>query len=100
MTGPVPGFVAYFAECMAAYARREGVAPDVAERAVRQLFRGSGALLATTPESPAEYVEAMIRYAGTTAAGLLAMRASPIEAAVAEGLDAATQKARAIAPGA
>ena len=37
ITGPVPGFVAYFAMCVQRYAEGQGVAPEVAGRAVRQL---------------------------------------------------------------
>lgn len=97
LTGPVPGFVAYFAECMAAYASDHGVPPDIADRAVRQLFRASGEILAQETSSAAAHVEEMIRYAGTTAAGLETMRAGPLRAAIAEGLEAAYEKARRIA---
>lgn len=97
MTGPVPGFVAFFAQCMADYATARGVAPDIADRAVRQLFLAAGETMAEGAARPAEHVREMIDYAGTTAAGLEAMRASPIAEAVAEGLDAAVARARSIA---
>ena len=94
LTGPVPGFVAYFADCMIAYATKRGIEPAIADRAIRQLFRASGTVLAGEGASPGEHVREMIDYAGTTAAGLVAMRGSPIAASIEDGLDAATTKAR------
>ena len=49
LTGPVPGFVAGFAEALVAYSVERGVAPGVADRAVQQLILASGTVLATTP---------------------------------------------------
>lgn len=97
LTGPVPGFVAFFAECMVAYAEKHGVEPTVADRAIRQLFRASGTIMAEDTATPGEHVAAMIAYAGTTAAGLEAMKASPLAMAIEAGLDAAFDKARTIA---
>ena len=97
LTGPVPGFVAYYADCMVNYAVKHGVDPTIAERAMRQLFHAAGVVLAQSPTSPAEQVRAMIDYAGTTAAGLEAMRASPLAASIEQGLDAAYDKAQSIA---
>jgi pyrroline-5-carboxylate reductase len=97
ITGPVPGFVAYFADCMVANATANGVAPKIAARAVLQLFRASGITMAEAGQPPRIHVEQMIRYAGTTAAGLEVMQASPLEDAVAAGLDAAVARAKTIA---
>ncbi|MEX5729312.1 pyrroline-5-carboxylate reductase [Rhodovulum iodosum] len=96
MTGPVPGFVAYFADCMQGYATERGVPAPIAERAVRQLFLAAGQSLAGDPEGPAAQVQAMVDYAGSTAAGLTVLRAGPLAAALAEGLDAAAERARAL----
>ncbi|KGF68343.1 pyrroline-5-carboxylate reductase [Hoeflea sp. BAL378] len=96
MTGPVPGFVAFYADCMIDYAVKAGIAPAVADRAIRQLFFSAGAMLAHGQASPADHVRQMIDYAGTTAAGLSAMGNSPIREAIAEGLDAAVRKARSL----
>ena len=96
LTGPVPGFVAYFAECMAAHAVGHGVDPALADRAVRQLFHASGIAMATGAASPGEHVREMIDYAGTTAAGLEAMRKSPLAESIGRALDAAAERARAI----
>ena len=97
LTGPVPGFVAFFAEAMVSYAIAQGVAPSVAERAIRQLFYASGTILRDGADGPGEQVQAMIDYAGTTAAGLTAMRDSELADLIHRGLDAARDKARRIA---
>ncbi|MFV0301251.1 MAG: pyrroline-5-carboxylate reductase family protein [Paracoccus sp. (in: a-proteobacteria)] len=96
MTGPVPGFVAYFAECMAGYATVQGVPADLADRAARQLFLAAGRMMAEGADRPGDHVQAMVDYDGTTAAGLRAMRASGIAAGIAAGLDAAIEKTRSI----
>jgi pyrroline-5-carboxylate reductase len=94
LTGPVPGFVAYFADCMVKYAVRQGISPRVADRAVRQLFLAGGRMMAEGPASPAEHVRQMIDYAGTTAAGLNAMKDLAIAEAIADGLTAAVERTR------
>jgi pyrroline-5-carboxylate reductase len=94
LTGPVPGFVAYFADCMVGYATAKGIAPEVADRAIRQLFHASGVEMAVSRPSPADHVQAMIDYAGTTAEGLNAMKASPLADLIGAGLDAAMEAAR------
>ncbi|UWR01917.1 NAD(P)-binding domain-containing protein [Ruegeria conchae] len=96
MTGPVPGFVAYFAKCMVDHATSQGIAPDVADRAIRQLFLAGGTMLAADSASPADQVRWMIEYAGTTAAGLIAMERSTLSKAISDGLLAAADKARSI----
>ena len=96
MTGPVPGFVAYFAQCMVDHATAQGIAPDVADRAIRQLFLASALTLNDDPTTPADQVRDMVDYAGTTAAGLTNMMASPLSHAISEGLLVAAAKARTI----
>ncbi len=94
MTGPVPGFVAAFADSMARYAEDRGVDPATADRAVRQLFLAAGRMMAEGPARPREHVREMIDYAGTTAAGLLALNQAGLDEVVAKGLDAAVDKTR------
>jgi pyrroline-5-carboxylate reductase len=96
LTGPVPGFVAYYADCMVAYAVKHGIDPAVAERAIRQLFHASGIALAQSDTPMGKHVREMIAYAGTTAAGLDAMQSSPLAASIEVGLDAAFRKAQTI----
>jgi pyrroline-5-carboxylate reductase len=97
LTGPVPGFLAYYADCMIADAVAHGVDPAIAERAVRQLFHAGGVALDRSDKPPSEHVEDMIAYAGTTAAGMIAMRQSNLAAAIGQGLDAAYRRAKTIA---
>ena len=99
LTGPVPGFVAYFADCMVDYAVRHGIDEAVANRAIGQLFRASGTIFADLSKVPKEHVKEMIAYAGTTAAGLEAMKSSAIAKGIEDGLDAAYGKAQTIAGG-
>ncbi|WP_121060731.1 pyrroline-5-carboxylate reductase family protein [Chachezhania antarctica] len=98
MTGPVPGFVALYAQAMTDYAANRGVSPDIADRAVRQLFLGAGLMMSDGPMTPADHVAEMIDYAGTTAAGLEAMLATDLFDSIAEGLDAAVARTLSIAP--
>jgi pyrroline-5-carboxylate reductase len=97
LTGPVPGFVALYAECMVEYAIRHGIDPEVAVRAIRQLFLASAETMASSAATPAEQVEEMIEYAGTTAAGLEMMRHASLYESIERGLDAACEKAARIA---
>lgn len=97
ITGPVPGFVAYFAAAMQHYAQGQGVSPEVARRAVVQLFHAAGATLAADERPPAAFVRDMLDYAGTTAAGLAVLEASPLRATLADGLEAARRRCLTIA---
>lgn len=99
MTGPVLGFVALYADCMIRFAVAEGIAPEIATRSIRQLFLAGGQILGRGGDSPADQVEAMVDYAGTTAAGLIAMEQAGIAGIIAEGLEAAVVRAQEMADG-
>ncbi len=86
LTGPVPGFVAFFAEVMQTYATGCGIPEEIADRAMRQLFLASGQMLAEDPMTASEQVQQMIDYAGTTAAGIEIMRAGPIRSGCGRGI--------------
>lgn len=94
MTGPVPGFVAFFAQCMSEFATSNDISKDIANRAVKQLFLGAGTLMATQSTTPAHQVQEMIDYDGTTAAGLRYMQSSAISEQISEGLQAAVDKTK------
>ena len=94
MTGPVPGFVAYFAQCVSAFAIDNGVSEEIANRAVKQLFLAAGNTMASGDSTPAKDVQDMIDYNGTTAAGLRHMQASSLSENIASGLQAAVEKTR------
>ena len=96
MTGPVPGFVAYFADAVYEHAVKQGIADHVAQRAVQQLFLASSHVLAREGGPPREFVQEMIDYDGTTAAGLRALDQGPLKEAVSEGLVAAYDRTRSI----
>jgi pyrroline-5-carboxylate reductase len=64
----------------------------IADRAIRQLFHASGVALAESAASPGDQVKAMIDYAGTSAAGLHVMKASPLATSISGGLRAAFEK--------
>jgi pyrroline-5-carboxylate reductase len=95
LTGPMPGFVALFADAVLRQAEAGGVPPDRALRAVRQMFLAGGLLIADGPP-PGVHVGEMIAYSGTTAAGMRAMREAGLDRAVGAGIAAAVEAARAL----
>ena len=97
ITGPVPGFVALFADCMVQYACMKGIAPEIATRAVKQLFLSSGRIMSEDDIAPAAHIQEMIDYAGTTAAGLARLQESGLAGLVAEGLEASVNRVQTIA---
>lgn len=70
VAGSGPGYLFLFAEALLDAALAEGLPRPTAEALVRQLFRGAGALLAASDESPATLRERVTSPNGTTAAGL------------------------------
>lgn len=70
VAGSGPGYLFLFAEALLDAAVQEGLPHDVADALVRQLFKGAGALLAGSPESPATLRERVTSPNGTTFAGL------------------------------
>jgi pyrroline-5-carboxylate reductase len=94
MTGPVPGFIAYFADCVSKFAIDNGVSEDVANRAVKQLFLGAGTIMANGDTTPNQDVQEIIAYNGTTTAGVRSMQASSLADNISAGLQAAVEKTR------
>ena len=94
LTGPGPAFVAYYVDAMIQHAVRRGVDPEIAERAVKQIFLSAGTMLEASELSPAQTVRVFIDYAGTTAAGLNAFQTSSLSENIGRGIDAAYQKAK------
>lgn len=95
LTGSGFAFPALMARAMIEHAIENGVAPDLADVAVRQLMLGAGIYVSQSRESAAEIVRTFIDYGGTTAAGLAAMIDRGSDAMVKAGLDAAWAKAKA-----
>lgn len=70
VAGSGPGYLFLFAESLLAAAIEEGLSTDVADVLVRQLFKGAGALLAESEDSPSTLRENVTSPNGTTFAGL------------------------------
>lgn len=96
LTGPVPGFVAAFAEAMMLHATRRGIPEAMADRAIRQLFLGAGTVMSLEDKTPAAHVQEMIDYAGTSAAGLAELRRGPLTEVIDAALEAAYQRTKTI----
>ena len=94
MSGSGEAFPALLAQAMIADAKARDIPPDIAERAGRQVLIGAGRMLEQHGRPPAEVVQGFVDYAGTTAAGINAMRAHGFDEAVRAGLQAAYLKAR------
>ena len=97
LTGPVPGFAAFFADCMVQYAITHSITPEIAEKAVNQLLFASSQIMSAEKRSPAAYVQEMVDYKGTTAAGLLKLKDLGVAQLFAEGLEASADRVRTIA---
>lgn len=99
MTGSGAAFPALLAQAMIAHAVAQGLPRDFAERAAKGVVAGASQLLAGEEVDPAQIVQAMIEYRGTTAAALQAMIDRGFTDSVAAGLEAAAAKAAAMASG-
>ena len=97
MTGSGAAFPALLVEAMVAHAVAQGMPRMFAERAAKGVVAGASQLFAGVDGDTAQIVQAMIGYRGTTAAALQAMLAAGFMDAVAEGLEAASAKAAAMA---
>jgi pyrroline-5-carboxylate reductase len=78
VAGSGPAYIFLMAEALLAAAIAEGLPHDVADALVRQLFRGSGILLAGSSDSPATLREKVTSPNGTTAAGLAVFEESKL----------------------
>ena len=88
---------ALLAEALIAHAVAQGLPRDFAKRAAKGVVAGASQLFAAEDEDTAEIVQAMIEYRGTTAAALQTMLNRGFNDAVAAGLEAAAEKASAMA---
>ncbi|EFM55377.1 MULTISPECIES: pyrroline-5-carboxylate reductase family protein [Brucella] len=96
LTGSGPAFPALLADAMMQHAIGYGLASELARKAARMVLIGAGGLMEKTDESPTDIVRSFTDYRGTTAAALETMRAEGFDAAVASGLAAGFQKAKAM----
>ncbi|WPC04096.1 pyrroline-5-carboxylate reductase dimerization domain-containing protein [Pseudomonas benzenivorans] len=94
LVGSGAAYPALLAEAMLAHALARGLPRRVAENAVRGVVVGASQLLGRGGMPPAQMVQAMLDYRGTTAAGLQGMIDAGFKQAVDAGLDAAEAAAR------
>lgn len=92
--GSGPAYVFLLAESLTDAAIDEGIARDVAERAVRQLFVGASALLDRDDADPATLREQVTSPGGTTAAGLARFDAHDLRGTVRDAVSSATERSR------
>lgn len=91
LTGSGAGFPALLASAMISHAEGRGLPPALVRRAVLSVVTGASRLLADT--DPAQMMQALIDYRGTTAAALQTMIDRGFADAVHAGLDAADARA-------
>ncbi|MEY3588493.1 MAG: pyrroline-5-carboxylate reductase [Actinomycetota bacterium] len=92
VAGSGPGYVFLFAEALLAAAIDQGLPVDVADTLVRQLFKGAGALLSSSDESPATLRERVTSPNGTTFAGLSVFEHEGLRATVHKAVRAAADR--------
>jgi len=98
VSGSGPAYVFLLAELMEKEAIRQGIAPELARRLVRQTVAGSGTLLATSAEESAALRAAVTSPGGTTQAALNVLMASDAWPALMEqAIEAATRRSRELA---
>ena len=92
VAGSGPGYLFLFAEALLEAALAEGLPRDTADLLVRQLFKGSGALLAGSDEPPSVLRERVTSPNGTTFAGLSVLEADGLRATVHKAVRAAAAR--------
>lgn len=92
VAGSGPGYLFLFAEALLAAAIEQGLPTDVADTLVRQLFKGAGALLSSSDESPAMLRERVTSPNGTTFAGLSVLENEGLRATVHKAVQAAAER--------
>ena len=66
LTGSGHGTLAYLADALIQAALQQGIDESLAQRGVRQLFKGMGELVAGEANTPAQTVQRVTEYGGTT----------------------------------
>ncbi len=92
LTGSGPAYLFFVAEALIAAGIAESLSPEVANVMVRQLFLGTGTLLAESPETPGRLREMVTSPGGTTAAGLAVLGKQGVTEAFLAAVAAATAR--------
>lgn len=92
--GSGPAYVALFADALIQAGVREGIPRDVARRLVVETMAGTAVLL--KDRSAHQVRDEVMTPGGTTAAAFVAMEKAGLVAAVYDGVNAATQRARSL----
>lgn len=99
VSGSGPGFVFAFAEAWLHAAEAAGLAPEIAERLVKQTLFGAAALWRQSGD-PVDRLRAMVTSpGGTTLAGLEALAAHGFAEAVAAAIESAARRSRELSGG-
>ena len=92
VAGSGPAYVFRLAESLLVAGIEHGLAPDVADEIVRQLFKGSGILLFDSEDSPTQLRQKVTSPNGTTAAGLAEFESARFSEIVNKVVSAAAQR--------
>lgn len=94
VAGSGPAYLFLVAEALVSAAVAEGLAPELADALVRQLLKGSGALLAASPEDAETLRLRVTSPNGTTAAGVAVMEDRGIRDLIAATVRRAAERSR------
>jgi pyrroline-5-carboxylate reductase len=94
VAGSGPGYLFLMAEALIDAGVEQGLSRDVVTALVRQLFKGSGALLAASPLDAGTLREQVTSPGGTTAAGLAELDKAGFREIVNNAVAAAAQRSR------
>ncbi len=94
LSGSGPAYVFLVAEALVEAGVLVGLPRDVAATLAHQTLLGSATLLAGSPDGPEALRAAVTSPGGTTAAGLRALEARAVRAALADAVVAATERSR------
>ncbi len=94
VAGSGPGYLFLIAEALIDAGVTQGLSQDVAQKLVRQLFRGSGILLAQSPETASMLRQRVTSPNGTTAAGLAVLENAQIRQIIDQAVAAAAARSR------
>ena len=99
VSGSGPGFVFAFAEAWLKAAESAGLAPELAERLVKQTLFGAATLWRTSGDPPDKLRAMVTSPGGTTLAGLEALEARGFARSIASAIEAAARRSKELSAG-